>query len=411
MFFGIKIKGKNYKLFMFAFHNKKIYFAGALVVVFLLVFGIGFFVGQKQIVSPIYPPENVDLSLFWDAYYKLQKNFIEPTKLDTQKIIYGAISGMAKSLDDPYTSFFNPEETKRFEQDLSGSFEGIGVEVGLKKNILTIIAPLKNTPGQKAGLKAGDIIAEIDGKNTSDMSTDEAVSLIRGKKGTAVTLTIFRDGWKNTKDIKITRDTINIPSIDWELKNGNIAYIHMYLFDQSLSSNFNKIALEILTSPAQKIILDLRDNPGGYLEVSQDIAGWFLKKGQVVTIEDFGKDKEQKYYKTEGNANFSEYPMVVLINQGSASASEILAGTLRDNRNIKLIGEKSFGKGSVQEVLSLRDGSMLKITIAKWLTPNGNSISEVGLTPDIKVELTDKDFEDQKDSQLDKALEIIKDLK
>ena len=391
--------------------NKKIILPVVLIVVLALVFGIGFFVGQKQVVCPICPPEDVDFSLFWDAYYKLEENFIEPTKLDTQKIIYGAISGMAKSLDDPYTSFFNPEDAERFAQDLSGSFEGIGIEIGLKKNILTVIAPLKNTPGQRAGLKAGDIITEINGENTSDISIDEAVNLIRGKKGTEVILTIFREGWKNTKDIKIIRDSIDIPSVEWELRDENIAYINIYLFDQLLLSNFNKIALEILTSPAKKIILDLRNNPGGYLEVSQDMAGWFLKKGQIVTIEDFGQDKTQKEYKAKGNATFSEYPTVVLINQGSASASEILAGTLRDNRNIKLIGEKSFGKGSVQETLSLRDGSMLKITIAKWLTPNGSSISEKGLTPDIKVEFTDKDFEDEKDPQLDKALEIIKNLK
>lgn len=396
---------------MLNLNNKKIFFFLGLIVAFLLVFGMGFFIGQKQVVCPICAPSNIDLSLFWDAYYKLQKNFIDPTKLDTQKIIYGAISGMAKSLDDPYTNFFEPKEAKRFEQDLSGSFDGIGVEIGLKKNQLTVIAPLKNTPGEKAGLKAGDIIIKINDKSTSDMSIEEAVNLIRGKKGTEVTLTIFRDDWKDTKDIKITRSTINIPSIDWELKDGNIAYIHIYLFDQSLSSKFNKMALEILTSPAQKIVLDLRNNPGGYLEISQDIAGWFLKKDEIVTIENFGEDKEKKYYKAKGNGNFSEYPMVILINQGSASASEILAGTLRDNRNIQLIGEKSFGKGSVQEVLELRDGSMLKITIAKWLTPKGNSISEVGLTPDIKVELTDEDFENQKDPQLDKALEIIKDLK
>jgi len=396
---------------MFRPHIKKIVLFLVLISIFPLIFGTGFLVGQNQKICSVCPPEDINFSLFWEAYYKLQKKFIEPTKLESQKIIYGAISGMASSLDDPYTSFFNPEEAKRFEQDLSGSFEGIGVEIGLKKNMLTVIAPLKDTPGEKAGLKSGDIIVEIDGKNTTDMSTDEAVNLIRGKKGTETILTIFRDGWINTKDIKIIRDKIIIPSIDWELKEGNIAYIHIYLFDQPLSSNFKKIALEILNSPAQKIILDLRNNPGGYLEVSQDIAGWFLSKGETVTIEDFGEGKDKKYYKTSGNGNFSEYPIVVLINQGSASASEILAGALRDNKGIKLIGEKSFGKGSVQEVLDLSDGSMLKITIAKWLTPNGDSISEAGLTPDIKIELTDKDFEEEKDPQLEKALEIIKNLK
>ncbi|MBI3631746.1 MAG: S41 family peptidase [Candidatus Staskawiczbacteria bacterium] len=393
------------------FNKRRIFLFLGLIVAFLLIFGVGFYVGQKQVVCPICAPSNIDLSLFWDAYYKLQSNFVDSSKLDTQKIIYGAIYGMTKSLGDPYTSFFNPTEAKRFEQDLSGSFDGIGVEIGLKKNQLTVIAPLKDTPGQRAGLKAGDIIVKIDGKSTADMGTEEAVNLIRGKRGTEVILTIFRDSWKNTKDFKITRSTINIPSIDWELKNGDVAYIHIYLFDQSLSSNFNKIALEILNSPAKKIVLDLRNNPGGYLEVAQEISGWFLKKGQIVTIENFGESKDKKYYKTEGNASFSEYPIVVLINQGSASASEILAGTLRDNRKIQLVGEKSFGKGSVQQVLELRDGSMLKITIAKWLTPNGNSISEVGLSPDVKVELTDKDFENKKDPQLDKALEIIKNLK
>jgi len=299
-----------------------------------------------------------------------------------------------------------------FEQDLAGSFDGIGVEIGVKNSQLTIIAPLKGTPGQKAGLKAGDQIIKINGKDTSDMSTDEAVDIIRGKKGTDVSLTIFRDGWNTTKDFKITRDTIIIPSVDWELKNGNVAYIHIYQFDQTLSTDFANIARQILASPAQKIVLDLRGDPGGYLEVCQEVAGWFLKQGQIVTIEDFGKGKKQNQYKADGNEKFADYPMVILMDQGSASASEILAGALRDNRNIQLIGNKSFGKGSVQQVINLADNaSFLKITIAKWLTPKGNSISEVGLAPDVKVDISDTDIQNQKDPQLDRALEIIKNLK
>ena len=195
------------------------------------------------------------------------------------------------------------------------------------------------------------------------------------------------------------------------MKDSNIAYIQIFQFDESLSGNFKNEVYQILQSPAKKIILDLRNNPGGYLETAQEIAGYFLKKGQTVIIEDFGKGKEQKIYMSQGDGELVNYPIVVLINQGSASASEILAGTLRDNRNIKLIGEKSFGKGSVQEVVDLWGGSFLKITIAKWLTPKGNSISEVGLDPDIKVEITDEDIEFDKDPQLDKALEIIEDLK
>jgi len=386
----------------------------------VFIFGLGFLAGQSYLDYHVAAPDNLDFSLFWDAYNKLEHNFFDSTKINNQKIIYGAISGMAKSLDDPYTEFFDPTQAKAFQQNLSGSFEGIGIEVGLKKGQLTVIAPLKNTPAEKAGLKSGDQILKIDDKSTYDITLGEAVNLIRGKKGTYVTLTIFRDGWDNSKDIKIIRSTIKIDSITWELiasgeadgKNNDVAYIHIIQFDQTLSTDFKKVANEILKSPAKKIILDLRNNPGGYLDTAQDIAGWFLEPGQVVTIEDFGQNKEQQQYKAEGNGAFVNYPIVVLINEGSASASEILAGSLRDNRSVKLIGEKSFGKGSVQEMISLADNkSFLKVTIAKWLTPKGNSISEVGLTPDVKVELTEDDANANKDPQLDKALEIVKSLK
>lgn len=391
--------------------NKKEFKAILLLICFLIIFSAGVWVGSYKAVYKVSQPDEIDFSLFWDSYNKLKQNFINPEKIDNQEIIYGAISGMAKTLDDPYTAFFDPAEAKRFFQDLSGSFEGIGVEIGLKKDQLTVISPLEGTPGKKAGLKAGDLILEINGKSTYDMTTEEAVSLIRGPKGTNVDLTIYRTSWNKSKVIKITRGIIKIPPMSWELKEENIAYIRIYQFDDILSSDFEKTALEILGSPAQKIILDLRNNPGGYLEVSQDIAGWFLQNGKTVTIEDKGNGKEQKIFKTEGNASLSGYPIVVLINQGTASASEILAGALRDNRNIKLIGVKSFGKGSVQEVINLNNGSFLKITIAKWLTPKGQSISEIGLDPDIKIEMTDEDAEQDKDPQFDKALEIIKNLK
>jgi carboxyl-terminal processing protease len=354
----------------------------------------------------------VDFSLFWDAYNKLHQNFVNPDAIVDKKIVYGAIAGMAKSTGDPYTAFFDPQEAKVFEEDLAGSFDGIGIEVAVKKDQLTVVSPLKGTPSYNARIKSGDVIVKINGKNASDISTDQAVNMIRGKKGTDVTLTIFREGFKELKDFKITRDTIKINSIDWELKNEDVAVIHIHQFDQTLSADFKKAAFEIIKSPAKKIVLDVRDNPGGYLEVCQDIAGWFLQHGQLVTIEDFGKDKEKQEYRTQGNASFAKYPVVMLINKGSASASEILAGALRDNRGVTLIGEKSFGKGSVQEVLPLRDGlSLIKITIAKWLTPKGNSISEVGLSPDVAIPKTDADAQANKDPQLDKALEIVGGLK
>ena len=392
-------------------NSKKIIYIAILVVCFIAVFGLGIWIGVAKVAYHVPQPGTIDFSLFWDAYNKLQQNFITPSKITDQKVVYGAIEGMTNSLGDPYTDFFDPNQAKMFEQNLSGSFDGIGVEIGIKQGLLTVIAPLKGTPGEKAGLKSGDTIVKINGQDATNMASDEAVSLIRGPKGTSVTLTVLRDGWNNTKDIKITRDTIKVPSIEWSLKDGDIAYVQIYQFDDTLSSDFETIALKILQSPAKKIVLDLRNNPGGYLNVAQDLAGWFLQKGQTVTIEDFGKGKPQQIYKADGNSDLANYPMVILLNQGSASASEILAGALRDDRNIKLIGTKSFGKGCVQEVVNLRGGSFLKVTIANWLTPKGNSISDVGLTPDIKVDITDQDIQQKKDPQLDKALEIINSLK
>jgi carboxyl-terminal processing protease len=386
---------------------KRILFFIFLVVAFVGVFFGGSYYGKSLVICDVCQPSDINFSLFWNAYNTLKEKFIDPGKLSDQDILYGAISGMTNSLGDPYTTFFNPTEAKKFEDELSGFFEGIGIEMGVKKEQLTIIAPLEGTPAQKAGLRAGDEIIKIDGKDAGDITADEAVTLIRGPKGTDVTLTVYRSSWTEPKDFKITRETIKIPSLEWKLINDNIAYLKFYQFSQSLSYDFNQIALDILNSQAQKIILDLRNNPGGYLEIAQDVAGWFLENGKTVVIEDFGVGKEPTIYKTQGNGKFSQYPMVILINEGSASASEILAGALRDNRSIKLIGEKSFGKGSVQEGINLRDGSFLKITIAKWLTPNGTSISEKGLDPDVKVELTDQDYENGKDPQLDKAIEII----
>ncbi len=392
-------------------NKKKVLYPFILLILFAGFFAGGFFVGKNDVVCKVCKPEEIDFSLFWEAYDKLSSNFVNPENIDNQKIIYGAIKGMAKSLDDPYTSFFDPEQSKQFYDDLSGYFSGIGAEVGIKKDQLTIVSPLPGTPAEKAGLMPGDIIVKIDSKDSLYMTTDEAVKLIRGTKGTAVVLNIFREGWLSAKDFTIIRDTIKVPSMEWKLIDEDIAYIRIFQFDQSLSNDFKRSAMEIINSPVKKIVIDLRNNPGGYLELSQEIAGWFLDRGQVVTIENFGKDKKEEFYKTNGNANFVNYPVVVLINNGSASASEILAGALRDNRGIKLIGEKSFGKGSVQQLLNLQDGSSIKITIAKWLTPKGESISEVGLSPDIKVELTEEDLEAEKDPQLDKALEIIQTLK
>ncbi len=390
---------------------KKILFSALIITAFIIVFLGGMFYGKVSVVCEICPPTDINFSLFWSAYNQLKNKFVDPKKITNENVLYGAISGMAQSLEDPYTVFFKPEEAKKFEEELAGYFDGIGVEIGIKKEQLTIIAPLEGTPAQKAGLRAGDKILKINDIDTSSLTIDEAVLLIRGKKGTEVNLTIYRNDWPEAKEFKIVRDTIKIPSLALKfINNEDIAHLKIYQFNQNLAFDFNQAALEILNSPAKKIILDLRNNPGGYLEISQSVAGWFLPKNKVVVIEDFGQGKEQKIYKSEGNGGLANYPLVILINEGTASASEILAGALRDNRNIKLIGEKSFGKGSVQEGIKMKDDSILKITTAKWLTPNGVSISDKGLEPDIKIEMTNEDYEENKDPQLDKAIEIIKQM-
>ncbi len=317
---------------------------------------------------------------------------------------------MVKSLDDPYTVFLKPEDSKIFLEDIKGSFEGIGIEIDIRKDQLQVVSPLEGTPAQKAGLRAGDKILQINGTSTADMAIDEAVKLIRGPAGTEVTLTVFRQDWDGPKEIKITRGVIEVPSLKLEIRDDGIAYLKLYQFSEKADYDFSTAAVEILNSNAQKIILDLRNNPGGYLEVAQDIAGWFLERGQIVTIEDFGAGAEKKEYKALGNARLLPYQIVILINKGSASASEILAGALRDNRDVKLIGETSFGKGSVQEMEKLAEGSSLKITVAKWLTPKGEFITDKGLEPDIKVEMSEENYAEGRDPQLDKAIEIIKEL-
>ena len=381
-----------------------------LIIVILIAFGLGNWYGKSQVVCEFCQPQQVNFSLCWEAWDKIEKEYVDKGNLDVQEMIYGAISGMINSLGDPYTIFLNPGETERFISDVQGAFEGVGMEIGIKKEQLQVIAPLEGTPAQKAGLRAGDKILKINGTSTLDITIDEAVNLIRGPKGTEVALTIYREDWEETKEIKIIRGIIEIPSLKWEMIEDDIALIKLYNFTEKAGSSFNAAAVEILNSGAEKIILDLRNDPGGYLQVSQHIASWFLERGEVVVIEDFGGDKEQVIYKAEGNAKLLPYPLVVLINEGSASASEILAGCLRDNRNIKLIGQTSFGKGSVQELSQLSEGSSLKITIAKWLTPKGELIADKGLKPDFEVEITDLDYEEEKDPQLDKAIEILNSL-
>lgn len=389
----------------------------------LLSYQFGIVVGEENILRT--PPSylanideegesgKIDFVVFWEAWRKLEQHFLEKEKIDYQKMVHGAISGMVKSLGDPYTTFFTPSQAKSFTEELSGKYEGVGMVIGIKDGQLTVVSPFKGTPADEAGLKPGDKIVKVEETFTKDISIEEAVKLIKGPRGTEVKLLIQRKEFTEPKEFSVRRDVITIPTLELETIEGDIALIKVYQFNKLVSSEFRKAALEILGSETKKIILDLRNNPGGYLEMAQDVAGWFLKKGDVVTWQDVGEEEERKPYKSHGPGAFLEYPTVVLINEGSASGAEILAGALRDQRGIKLVGKKSFGKGSVQEQIDLSDGSSLKVTVAKWLTPNGSSIDKEGLQPDVEVMFTqDVEAQDEEggDAQLEKAIEILKDL-
>jgi len=349
----------------------------------------------------------VDFSLFWKVWDLLKEKYVNRTTLDAQQMVYGAIKGMIKATGDPYTTFFDPKETKSFSDDIGGSFEGIGAELGIKDAILTVIAPLESSPAQKAGLRAGDKILKIGDKSTADMTIDEAVDLIRGKKGTTVKLTIFHEKAQETQEVVITRETIEVKSVKIEFKDSNIAYIKITKFGEETGKEFDAAMNQTLAQNSRGIILDLRNDPGGFLDKSVDIASRLISKGQVVVIEEDNAGKKENLY-TSGGDKLSSLPMVVLINEGSASASEILAGALRDDREVSLIGKKSFGKGSVQELINLPGDSSVKITVAKWLTPNGDYIMEKGINPDFEVDLTTDDFDNNRDPQLDKAMEVLK---
>jgi carboxyl-terminal processing protease len=356
----------------------------------------------------------VDFSLFWQVWDRLQQRYVDKTKLDAQKLVYGAISGMVDAVGDPYTTFFEPVTSKKFQEEVNGAFSGVGMEIGKQNGVITVIAPIKDSPALKAGIKAQDVVVKIDTKSTEGMSVEEAVNLIRGKKGTTVHLTVIRTGEDAPLEFTLTRDVIRVPAVDWKLIDGHVAYMQIYSFNANVDDEFIRAAKEITASSADRLIIDMRNNPGGLLDSSVNLAGWMLNPGSVVVQEKFS-DGSIEQLRADGNARLAKYPTIVLINGGSASASEILAGALHDIRNLQLIGEKSFGKGSVQQLESFYNGSSLKVTIAKWLTPNGVSISDAGIAPTTEVKIDPKDYKEgkiefgtpAKDPQLTKALEIV----
>ena len=356
--------------------------------------------------------ETVDISLFWEVWQLLDQDFVASTSTEPttdEERVWEAIQGLVRSYNDPYTVFLPPEDAEIFEADISGNFEGVGMEIGMRDSLLTVIAPLPETPAEKAGILAGDAIIRIDGKSTESISIDEAVKLIRGEKGTEVVLTVFRDGEEELLEISVTRDRIDIPTLTTEVKNG-VFVIKLFNFSALSEMKMQEALRTFVQSGSRKLVLDLRGNPGGFLQSAVNISSYFLPAGKIVVRENFGDDEDERLYRSSGRMLrpiLQPEEMVVLVDGGSASASEIVAGALKEHDVATVIGMQTFGKGSVQELIDLKGGASLKVTIARWLTPDGTSISDGGLTPDIEVEITPEDRESDKDPQLDAAIEFL----
>ncbi|OGG69556.1 hypothetical protein A3F27_00340 [Candidatus Kaiserbacteria bacterium RIFCSPHIGHO2_12_FULL_53_13] len=424
---GIHMFDENGKRFLSAKN------AGIIAVSLAIVgFGTGFLIGgrgfladssSRSIASESLgadkPPSGVDFSPVWKAWQAIDEKFVPAavststpaatsTEATDQERVWGMIQGLAGSLNDPYTFFMPPAENKVFSDDMSGSFEGVGMEIAVREQVLTVVSPLKGTPSERAGIKSGDRVLKIDEIDTRGMDITEAVKRIRGLRGSVVSLTISRDGWDAPREIKVTRDVIDVPILTTEARPDGVFVIQVMSFTGNSSGLFRNALREFIDSGDTKLILDLRGNPGGYLESAVDMASWFLPSGKVVVTEDYDGHGENIVHRSRGYDVFNEnLRMAILVDHGSASASEILADALRYYGVAKLVGATTFGKGSVQELVEITPETSLKLTIARWLGPNGDQIPNTGIIPDVEVKISDDDAKAGEDPQMDKAVELL----
>lgn len=394
------------------------------VILFIISFGLGVLAGRVWYVNKGFngsgdasstlqlinvnrstnPSDSVNFAQFWEVWDRIKSQYVKQPIKDTD-MFYGAVQGLVASLGDPYSLYFPPKAADEFTKDLSGELEGIGAEIGVKNDQLMVIAPLPDTPAQKAGLKPGDKILAIDGVSTYGMDANTAVSKIRGKAGTQVKLTITRDGLTKSQEITITRAKINVPSVTFEMKPGNIAYVRILQFNDDANAGFDKAIKQIKANGAKGMVLDLRSNPGGFLDSAVYVASEWIKKGVIVSEK--GIDGLNNEHKTQGDHRLAEMKTVVLVDKGSASASEIVSGALQDTKSATLVGEKTFGKGSVQNYETFPDGSALKLTVAEWFTPSGKNINKEGITPDVVMSVDWSKEQVGEDQVLDKAIQIL----
>lgn len=376
---------------------------------------VSYKIGESNIAVPTNADgstSTINLNLMNQVRSKLKSMYIDSSKMNDRDMSYGAISGMVGALGDPYTVFLPPKDNKSSTEDLAGEFGGVGISLGYKDKTLAVQSPLTGTPADKAGIKAGDLILKITDKaknidkDTTDMSLSEAVDLIRGKVGTEVTLKMFRDGDKETKDVVLTRDNIVVPNLQltWKEQNGKkAAWVQLNKFTDTLYTEWPAMVSKIKNEKHDGIVLDLRNNPGGFLQASVMIASDFLNDGIVVSQESANGQK-QVYNVDPSRRQLVNDKLVVLVNGGSASAAEILAGALKDHNRAKLVGENTFGKGTVQQPIDFSDGSGLHVTIARWLLPSGKNIHKVGVAPDVEIKA---DPNNKDDVQLNKAMEVL----
>lgn len=400
------------------------------IVTLLFGFAGGFIVERQLVVhgtsnalvGQAPPPSDVDFSPVWKAWKVVDEKFVPASVASTTKVatttagrnqerVWGMIGGMASALGDPYTFFLPPQQNTDFNQDMSGSFDGVGMEIAVKNEVLTVVSPLKGNPAEKAGVKSGDKILKINGESTKGMDVGVAVSKIRGKKGTFVKILFMRDGWPEAKELSIERDVIVVPIVNTKKLPGGVFVISVATFTSSAPDLFRNALREFANSGGNKLILDLRGNPGGYLEAAVNMASWFLPAGKVVVTEDYNGHSANIIHRSQGYDVFtSNLKMVILVDKGSASASEILSDALRFYGKAKLIGTNTFGKGSVQELVEITPETSLKVTVARWLGPDGKQIPIEGIAPDIMSTTSDELVKAGKDVQMDAAVKYLNSL-
>jgi carboxyl-terminal processing protease len=347
---------------------------------------------------------DVDFELFWQVWSLVRERYVDQPVSD-QDLFEGALQGLMYGLNDPYSAYFTPKMAEEFSQELSGSFFGIGAELGLNDTGgLVVVAPISDTPAERAGVRAGDAILAIDGTDTLGMTVSQAVGIIRGEKGTDVTLTLLGAGETEARTVTITRDEIRIESVKTTIRPDGIGVVEVSMFGDDTIASFGEAADTLEAANVKGIIVDMRNNPGGYLEAAIALAGYWTGSNTVMQEEIRGERTE---FAGDGDGRFADVPTVVLVNGGSASASEIFAGALQDYGYATVIGEQTFGKGSVQEYQELPDGGAVKITVARWLTPKGRSIDKEGIAPDQEVTRTLDDYHANLDPQLDAAIRFL----